>query len=157
MLRHSMHFRPSTVRLACGALAATLSCIGTTEVCACVHPAQFVLPVAGLVTRGTLPEAGRLVGVAAYAGACPPAEPARDLNEVARFTTTDAAGRYRLEVRTSQAVRAACIRVSGYAAAPSAGGGDPPLLTATERGGFRIDVGPGGGPLDSARVDLTLP
>jgi len=152
-----MHFRPSTVRLFCGALAATLSCIGTTEVCACLHPGQYLLPVTGLVTRGTLPEAGRLVGVAAYAGACPPAAPARDLNEVAGFTTTDAAGRYRLEVRTSQAVRAACIRVSGYGPAPSAGGGDPPLLTATERGGFRIDVGPDGGPLDSARVDLTLP
>lgn len=157
MLRRSLRLRPLSVRLACGALAATLSCIGATEVCACLHPAQYRLPVTGLVTRGTLPDAGRLVGVAAYAGACPPAERATDLNEVAGFTSTDAAGRYRLDIRTSQAVRAVCVRVSGYGPAPSAGGGDPPLLTATERDGFRIDVGQNGGPLDSARVDLTLP
>jgi hypothetical protein len=111
----------------------------------------------GLVTRAGAPEAGRIVGVATYAGACPPADTAVDLNVMARYATTDGGGRYRLEVRSPLSAPAVCVRVSAYGPVPAEVGVGPPLLATAERGGFRLGVGPGGRPLDSARVDLALP
>jgi hypothetical protein len=141
--------------------AAGFGCTSVTELCACTYPPTAALEVTGSVFRAGVPAPGVVVREQTYAEACQPTDtpgvPAT-LNVMAPSGQADAAGRYRLVIRAFEQPASVCVRLTAYAAPTLSGSGPAVALAQVERAGLRLrDSKVGGAPLDTFRVDLTIP
>jgi hypothetical protein len=106
-----------------------------------------------------MPASGVFVREETRAGSCEASATSgvpASLNVMGRATQTDGKGQYQLQVRIFDASAPVCVRLSTYALRSPLGPAED--LGQIERTGLRLrDSKLGGPPLDTIRVDFTLP
>lgn len=141
-----------------GALVAAgaTACLTPTDTCACSYPPPYSLLVAGTVTQASgAAAAGVPVGARVFSGTCA-ASDAEGEDVTGGVGASDAAGRFRLEMRTLLPLDTTCLRVRAFRVSPVVGT-PPDTLATVERPGVRVREQLGGRPADSVTVALALP